>query len=176
MRGLRAALLLSAGRRSGIDLLPADFGGARRSFLAALLCLPLDLGLRWIGWLSTGSPAHPAHAITLSILVFAVGWAGFVALSREMAVPFGREAHWPRFVAAWNWCNVPQYVLLLAGWTPALLGAPPMLAQAAALFTVGWALWIEWYATKVALSLGGLAAASFVAADALIGLVLARLL
>ena len=48
-----------------------------------------------------------------------------------------------------------------------------MLDQAAQLFGLGWALWLEWFAFRLTLGLGVAAAAGLVALDVAIGVLLA---
>ena len=50
----------------------------------------------------------------------------------------------------WNWCNVVQYLLLVLAGLPLLLGAPDWIDQTAGLVALGWALWLEWFAARVA--------------------------
>lgn len=167
--GLQGALLLARGRSEGLLRVEPGEAGAARSFWAVALCLPAFLVLRVLDWTSGGWPARPVHATAVYVLAFTVGWLGFVLLSRPLAAAFGRLSHWPRFVAVWNWCSVVQYGLLVAASLPAVAGMPLWLVQAAALVGVGWALWLEWYATRLALDIGGLAAAGLVASDVLVG-------
>jgi len=94
-------------------------------------------------------------------------------LSHFVAVRIGRERRWPGYIAVWNWCNVVQYALLLLAAIPALLHAPAQIGQATELIAVGWALWLEWFATRLALDVTALTAAALVGADLLIGLFLA---
>jgi hypothetical protein len=63
----------------------------------------------------------------------------------------------------------------VVGGLPALLGAPPMLNEVVKIVAIGWALWIEWFATRESLGTNGLAAAFLVVLDQLIGLLLAGL-
>ena len=44
-----------------------------------------------------------------------------------------------------------ENLLLVVGGIPGLLGAPPIIDEAAQIVAIGWALWIEWFATKQAL-------------------------
>ncbi len=180
--GLRAALLLAQGDPAGLRLLdaqsrPADHGVsmARRSFWAMALCLPLFAGLRWLDWTQDGMPKRLGHAMALEACSFVLGWIGFLLLSRPLAAWFGRGGRWPRYVAAWNWCNVAQYVLLAASELPALLGAPLWAQQMAALVAVFWAIWLEWFATRLALELGVWPAALFTALDIALGVGLSAL-
>jgi hypothetical protein len=50
-----------------------------------------------------------------------------------------------------------------------------LLDQAAQLFGLGWALWLEWFAFRLTLGVGGLVAAGLVALDVAIGILLAGL-
>ncbi len=175
--GLQGAMLLARGRADGMQLLASHeepaVQAAARSFWAAAICLPAFVCLQLIGLAqSPGLPPHFAHALALQLLGYAVDWAGFAVVSREVARVMGRLPAWPRFIAAWNWCNVVQYLLLVAASLPPLLGAPTMLGETAWLVATGWALWIEWYATRVALGVGGWRAAGLVLLDEALGLTL----
>ena len=82
----------------------------------------------------------------------------------------GRRADWPRFIAAWNWANVVQYLVLIALTVPAAFGLPDAIAQGLGLAALGYALWLEWFVAKSALRLAGGAAVLFVALDLLLGI------
>ena len=119
-------------------------------------CLPSSVVLHWFDRLAlppAGRGPLFDHAFLLDLMGFAVGWLGFALASRAMAERLGRGRQWPRFIAVWNWCNVVQYLLLVAGGLPVLVGAAPWLAQASWLIATGWALWLEWFATGLALEL-----------------------
>ena len=173
--GLQAALLLARGRAEGLRYLDADQAGAARSFWALPLALPAAVCLQLVDWVETGLPAHAGHALGLDLLAFIVGWLAFAVLTFHLVHAIGGSARWPRFIAAWNWCNVVENLLLVVGFIPGLLGAPPLLDEAAQLFAIGWALWIEWFAIRQSLQSNGLVAAALVVLDQAIGLVLAAL-
>lgn len=175
--GLGAALVLARGHADGIRLL--DVGAADEmavagySFWAAAFCLPAFAALRALEWADSGVPAEPAHGIMLDLLGYGVGWAGFALASRSIAGLLGRSRLWPRFIAVWNWCNVLQYLALVAATLPPALGMPDWVGETAWLTAMGWALWLEWFVTRVALDISGLQAAGLVLLDVLIGAVLA---
>ncbi len=176
-QGLNAAWLLARGRSEAVALFDtADPGQqastARNSFWAALLCLPAFLCLDLLGWLGGGAPAHPGHALAADLLTWAVGWAGFAVLSHRIAGLSNRGGRWWRFIAVWNWCNVAQYLITVLSALPGAFGAPTWISEAAWLTGLGWALWIEWFATRLALDLPGGAAAGLVALDLALGLLL----
>ena len=172
--GLHGAMLLARGRADGLLLMAGQeepaVRAAARSFWAAAICLPAFVCLQLISLAqSPGLPPHFGHGLALQLLGYGVDWAGFALASREVARAMGRLSAWPRFIAAWNWCNVVQYLLLVAASLPPLLDLPTVLGETAWLVATGWALWIEWYATRVALGVGGLPAAGLVVLDEAMG-------
>jgi len=173
--GLQGALLLARGRRAGDVVLDIAHAVAARSFWAAAICLPAFVCLRLLAWTSEGMPAHPAHVFALDLVTFGVGWCAFAVLSHRLVGAMGLGARWPRFIALWNWCNVVQYMLLVVFSIPGLLGAPAPLDQVSQLFGLGWALWLEWFAFRLTLGIGIVAAAGLVALDVAIGVLFAAM-
>jgi hypothetical protein len=173
--GLHAGLLLARGRSRGIALLAAsadvEAAAARTSFWAILLSLPAFVALDLLDSAQNGLPPPGAHRFAADLLTYVIGWVGFALLSHRFAGILGRGARWPRFIAAWNWCNVIQYLMLIVGRAlPQLLGLPDMVQQTAWLVAMGWALWLEWYAAHLALNITRTQAAALVAADFALGL------
>jgi hypothetical protein len=160
--GLNAALLLARGRREGLNLLnPAIADAARvaaRSFWAMALSLPAFICLHLLDWTRSGVPDDATSAFAVDLVTFAVYWIGYAVLSHAVAGALGRAAHWPRYIALWNWCNLVQYIMVTAAALPLLLGMPSWISQAADLFATGWALWLEWFATRLALEVSPVAA------------------
>ena len=170
--GMHAALLLARGRTDGLRYADSDMAGAARSFWAIGVALPAFICLRLLG----GSPGPvPAHDFALDLLSYVIGWIGFALLSRPVVEAMGCAPRWPRFIVVWNWCNVVQYLLLVLAAVPGLLGAPALVQQAVSLFAIGWALWLEWFAIRLALESSVLAAAGLVGLDLSIGLALTAL-
>ena len=164
MRGISGALLLARGKVEGIDAFEPTMEDARVSFLAALLCLPIFLLLRM-----GGGPAavaiDPVRALAADLIAFICSWAGFALASLPLTEAMGRRVLWPRFIAAWNWVNLVQYVVVALLSLPELLGLPAMVADTLALLGLGYAMWLQWFATRLALGLSGPRAAIFVALD-----------
>ncbi len=177
--GLQAAAMLACGRREGLALLAAEpsdeLAAAQRSFWAVVLCLPAFVALHLLDWAQSGVPAHAAIAFAWDLASYAAGWAGFALLSHMMAARVGLLDRWPRFIAIWNWCNVIQYLMLVVAALPTLLGLPDAVAQTAWLVAMGWALWLEWTAARLALGIRPLAAAALVGLDVTLGLMLVTL-
>lgn len=171
----RAAFALAAGEVERARRLPPDPALARRSLIAALLAYPLFVLLRLADAANGAASPLTLRLGLLDAGVFVIGWAGFALLSRPLARALGREALWPRYLALWNWCNLIQYLLLLAGTLPALLRWPPLLSETAGLVSFFWAIWVEWLATRVGLALAPLPAALITLLDLLFGFTLATL-
>jgi hypothetical protein len=174
--GLHAALLLARGRADGLALLnpapDAAMATAARSFWAVVLCLPAFICLHLLDWSQSATPLPQARGFALDLLGYVIGWVGFALISRSIAAQLGRETLWPRFIAVWNWCNVVQYLMLVLADMPVLLGLPDWISQSAWLVAMGWALWLEWFATGLALEIPPLQAVGLVALDVLTGLLL----
>jgi len=104
-----------------------------------------------------------------------LGWLVFVEVTHRLAPVIGKAERWGRFIAVWNWCNVIEGVLVFVGGIPGVLGAPSVVDEAFELITIGWALWLEWYATRLAFGVGAMTAAWLVLLDQSIGIFLASL-
>ncbi|HKM64075.1 MAG TPA: hypothetical protein VJY39_16460 [Acidisphaera sp.] len=177
--GLQGALLLARGRAEGLRFIAPDRAFAARSFWAIALCIPGDLFLMLTDWAKAGIPPSielppdTGHVVGLRLTTFLVGWLAFAVLSHGLVAALERGELWARYIAAWNWCNVVQQLLLVAVGAIALVGVPDVVTETLDLAVFGWSLWLEWFTARHALRLGGLAAASVVGLDVLIGWFLA---
>lgn len=152
---LHAAWLLARGDRSGLEPLnPPSVPGerismlsARGSFWAMAVALPPFLLLHILQSDEVDRPD-----LVHDLLGYVIGWVGFVLLSHTIARLSGRGAQWPRYIAAWNWCSVIQYgVVLVAELVAGSDMVPDFLAQTLWLVAIGWALWLEWFLARSAL-------------------------
>jgi hypothetical protein len=173
LSGLQGALLLARGRAEGVAYVSDDMRTAARSFWAAVICTPLFAAVVGLSWVQDGRPADPVHAAALEFLSYVIGWAGYAVISPPIVAAVRRAQHWPRFIAVWNWCNVVQYATLLVATLPGVLGAPDWLSETAQLVGQGWALWLEWFAIRLALDVTGVQAGVVMAPDVLLGVLLA---
>jgi len=171
--GLHAALRLALGRADGVALVAGDRTTVVRSFWSILLCVPSVIVRLLMSWTDTGIPTDAAHRLGREVIVYILGWLVFVELTHRVAPRIGRAAQWGRFIAVWNWCNVVEGVLVIAGGIPGTFGAPAIVDQACQLIAIGWALWLEWYATRLTLGVAPLTAVWFVMLDQSIGIMLA---
>jgi hypothetical protein len=173
--GLNAALRLARGRADGVVLVPGDRATVVRSFWSVALCLPTVICRLAMSWVATGVPSDAAHLLGREVIVFVVGWLVFVEVTYRLAPLIGRAERWGRFIALWNWCNVIEGVLIIVGGIPGTLGAPAIVDEACELIAIGWALWLEWYATRLAFGVTPVTAVLFVLLDQSIGIMLASL-
>lgn len=168
--GLRGALRLARGYPDGLMLLPTQADAVWRSCIAAVICWPAFLALRMLFY----ADAAPALSIGLIIVIetcaYLVAWFGFALASRHLATALGVGLRWPRFLAAWNWTNVVQYMLALVGGTPNWLSlSGPLLVVTTVLAGVA-AIFVEWQAVRFALGLRGPLAALVIVLDIAVAL------
>jgi hypothetical protein len=103
--------------------------------------------------------------MALDLLTFPISWAGFALISIPIVRMLGAETQWPRYITAWNWSNLAQYLLLFVTAIPSVLHVPVIASETCALVGYGWALWLEWFVTRLVLNLSPTAAALLVAVD-----------
>ena len=154
-----------------MQLIPPGMDSARHSFLAAAICLPLFIVLRLIAWWAQGAP--PSGVLTAlagEVVGYSLGWVGFALASRLLAERAKCAGQWPQFIAAWNWSNIVQYLLLVVLLIPTALGLPAWLGNAMGLAAVGYAMWLEWFVTRTVLGVQSATAVMFVVLDLALGL------
>jgi hypothetical protein len=174
--GLAGAALLARGRPEGMVLMEGTPAGAWRSFIAAAICLPAFLALRFFSWAQAGAGMEVlGRPLLAEFITYALGWVIFPLVTLWVAELWGRGAAWPRFVAGWNWINIVQYLVWLALAVPIALGASGLLLQGLTLAAFGYLVWLEWFTVRVALGLTGSRATAIVLLDLMIGVFLAGL-
>jgi len=174
--GLVGAALLARGDKRGLALMESTPEGAWRSFMAAVICLPAFLALRFFTWADApGTEGLFGRPLLAELIGFVLAWTVFALASRPIVQSWGKLAAWPRFITAWNWSNVVQYAVLLLLTVPGALGLPNAVGQVLLLVGLGYALWIEWFVVRSALEVTGRRAAALVAFDFALGLFLSGL-
>ncbi|OYW09917.1 MAG: hypothetical protein B7Z53_01975 [Rhodospirillales bacterium 12-71-4] len=171
--GVLGAVLLGRGRAEGMALVEASPEGALRSFVAALICLPAFLALRLLSWAEMGGPEALARPLAAELIGYVFGWVLFALVCLPMLQGWGRAALYPRFLSAWNWISVVQYLAQILLAVPLLLGLTGVLAQGLTLAVVGYSLWLEWFVARVALGISGWRATGLVVLELVLGLFIA---
>lgn len=166
--GLQAAWMFARGDAQGAALLTAEpdaeWLAAKTSFWAIFLCLPAVLCVYLVDPPSSRSGAGIGRLLLGELL----DWTGFAVLTHILIGQAGLALRWPRYIAAWNWCNLLQALMMVGAVIPTLLGMPDAVRETAGLVVVGWGLWLEWFATRVTLGIPGAAAFLLVAMDVLL--------
>jgi hypothetical protein len=163
--------MLAGGNPAGMALIPAGHGGAWNSLWAAVLCLPAFIAMRLIAWAGSAGPTSGiAFALAAELCGYVITWVGYALATRPLAEATGRLAEWPRFVAAWGWSHVVQYLVFIALAAASALGLPLLLDNALGLAAIGYMLWLEWFIAKEALRITGGRAVVFVLLDMLFGI------
>ena len=167
------ALRLASGRPDGVERFGNDVRSATRSFWAAAVAFPIYAATVVLSWQQDRWPIAVGHSAALETFIYLVSWAGYAVISHALLGALGLQQRWPRFIAVWNWVNVVQYILLLLAAVPGAAHAPAMFSETCLLVAQGWALWLEWYAIRLALEVSGLQAILVMAPDVLLGLFIA---
>lgn len=169
--GLRGALRIAAGYPDGLALMPTRGDAVWRSFGAALICWPAYIALRLLALPETDTGPGLLLLVVIETIAYTCAWFGFALASAPLADALGAAPLWPRFLAAWNWTNVVQYLFVIGGETPGWLGLPEGIAVFSALVALIASLSVEWQAARFALNLPGGKAALVVLVDVALSLV-----
>jgi hypothetical protein len=161
----RGIVMLTIGQAAGIRAFTNDMAATQRSFVTAIFSLPIFILFHVLDWVAGVSPVDPPHLMVIDLLTFPISWAGYALISIPLVRMLGAEQQWPRYIAAWNWSNLAQYVLLFITSLPVVLHVPAIATETCALVGYGWALWLEWFVTRLVLNLSPTAAALLVAVD-----------
>ncbi len=156
---LRGIVRVACGRADGIG----QFAGTVQGFLASLaplIAFPL-VGTAFLLLDGNGTPAIADLLATIAVLLAPP------VLSFELARLWGRQALWPRFATAFNWCQwlLPMLasVLLLVLGTLLRAGLPENAVTGALVLGLGgYALWLHWFLARHGLALSRLRAALLV--------------
>jgi hypothetical protein len=145
---------LARGRADGL----AQFGDTRQAFLASLVPL---IAFPVIGETMVALSGQMPSLSDLLATVCAL--LGPPVLSFSVARYWGREALWPRFATAFNWCQwaIPAiaFLLLLAISLLIALGVPMEAAgHLWILALAGYGVWLHWFLARRALDLSAIRA------------------
>jgi hypothetical protein len=153
--------MLARGQSAGLAAFENTLPVAAYSFRAAAICLPIFMFFKE----HTSTPADVVLSLFVDLLLFVASWAGFALASLYLAKALGVADSWPRFIAAWNWSAVVQYLALAALSLPGLVLDKGGLLDLGGLVALFYALWLEWFVARHALRLSPLGAGGFVALD-----------
>ena len=143
---------------------------AWRSFYAAVLIAPLWMLVSLLRYaidpsdVATQTPL--LRYLTVEIISYVIGWTAFPVIMAGVCEQLGRTSTYPRFVAAYNWSMLIQYMIYLPVVLAGLTGlVPEQGAMFLSLITLFWALAFETFVIKSALNIPLTWAAAFTAFD-----------
>ena len=110
LQALYGAFLLMRFDIAGRDYFNYTVTGFWRSFSAAILALPVFLGIIYLHtWTSSGSTSI---GIQQSIVRYATGWLVYPLVALVLVRILGRMANYAAYIITNNWFGVSQWVLV----------------------------------------------------------------
>jgi|SRR3954453_1948904 hypothetical protein len=101
--------------------------GCLRSFQVMILVAPIYAFVRIIEYMQINVAADVALIVLVEALRYVIEWLLYPVIFYEIARRRGWLDRYPRYIAALNWINLPQIVLLLVAESVASL-VPPIAA------------------------------------------------
>jgi hypothetical protein len=173
---LTGTLRLAIGDRGALASFDRSLDGFWRSFRAAVICYPLYLVLLAMRiTLAEWERSGGWHIVTVETIGYVIAWVAFPLLMLNVTRVIGRAHRYFDFMVPYNWCQVPQSVLLVLVGIESETGI--LGAQASETIDVVAAfatLVYEWYIARIALETTGSAAALVVLVDLVLGVALSR--
>lgn len=158
---------------SGLGFFDATPVGFWRSFFAAVLIAPfyfLLLTLRFSGLAETASFFR---FIAIESIAYVIAWVAFPLLMAALVKNLDRDAHYIRFIVAYNWAAVLQNALYLP---IAILAMSGLMADATAntlgLIAIILIVFYTWFIARAALDIRGGMAAGIVGLDFLLSILI----
>jgi len=156
---------------TGLDRLDASEDGFWKSFFAAVIVAPGYLLLLALRDYAAPPEGGALAMIVVEAIAYVCNWAAFPLAMIYVARAIDRTPRYALFIVAFNWSAVVQMAAFVAAAT--LTGVLPAPAAQGIMLAVTLAvLAYEWFIARVALTIGGGAAALVVALDLAIGLVI----
>jgi hypothetical protein len=165
-RALYGAYRLASLDSAGMDYFKNTRGAFWRSFNAALIIAPFYAGLLLMRYQMGEVSASPLSFISIEAISYIISWVAFPVVVDLLITAMGRRERYIRFIIAYNWASVLQNLIYLP---MAMLSVNGILSSGNAgilgltilvLFMV-----YTWFITKTALDIPGGRAATIVAID-----------
>lgn len=168
---LYGAVRLARFDAGGLAYFDISVNGFWRSFLAAVLVLPLYTALVAVRYGMADAPGG-VGAIVIDGLAYVINWVAFPVVMLTLSKVVDRERNYLRHIIAYNWATGLQHIVSLPLAILVLGGALPMeLGAFLSLLVLGWVLIFSGYVAHIALDVPPGTAAGLVLVDLLIGLI-----
>jgi len=166
---LNGAIRLMKFDVTGRDYFNYTAEGFWRSFLAAILALPIFLALTFVHFWSFEGPIF--QEVQLAVLRYATGWLVYPLVVLVLAKVLNRTANYVAYIITINWLAVPQWAL--AGGVGALGHATgPDIGNLLAVFLLMLLVYYDFFVTRIVLDLTTGRAAMVVLIGMLVAMVL----
>jgi len=172
--GLYGAWRLAQGDKSGRAYFNASAQGAKRSFYAALIALPITTVLLFLDFSHREIDAPAARVALVFLLAFALDWAAFPLVVLRLTPMMGCDTHILRYISALNWARILEPVILMPAAMASVLGAQG-LGTLLSLILVITVLVYYWFVAKIALEVTGPQAAFLVGLNFVMGIIISIL-
>ncbi len=166
LTALYGALRLARFDPSGLNFFDTSEQGFWRSFFAAVLVAPFYLILVSVRYSELTETVPFVRFLAIETIAYVIAWVAFPLLMASLTRSLGREAHYIRYIVAYNWAAVWQNALYMP---VAMLSVGGVLttANANVLGILALALIViyVWFVTKTALEVTAAMAAGIVGID-----------
>ena len=164
---LRGALGLARLDPAGMREFTGTEDAFWRSFFAAILLIPIELGLIMADRAFWPEELGAGRLLAVETILYVIGWTAFPLAAIWLTRMVDREQEYFRYIAAYNWSQVVStgFLVLVRMLFGTGAGGIALIALAAVLFYEG-------FITRTALNLPVVVAAGFVAVGFLILMVL----
>jgi hypothetical protein len=166
LTALYGAFRLARFDPSGLDFFEQTETGFWRSFFAAVLVAPFYLILTSVRYSGLTETVPFVRFLAIEMIAYVIAWAAFPLLMASLTRSLDREAHYIRYIVAYNWAAVWQNALYMP---VALLSVSAVLSAAnvnvLGLLALGLIVIYVWFVTKTALEVSGGMAAGIVGID-----------
>jgi hypothetical protein len=157
----------------GMAFFDTSVGGFWRSFYAAALVAPFYAILLALRYSLEIDPPHPMRFFLLHVDAYVISWLAFPVIMAGLSRIILRQAHFTRYIVAYNWAAVLQNAIYLP---LAMLQASETLPRDAGnllgLIVLVAVLVYIWFITRTALAIAAPTAAGIVAVDFFLTLII----
>lgn len=171
--GLTGAWLLFLRNRQGLTLIDCSQEGAIRSFLLAVLLIPVYVVILAFVWAPEWGSINLGAMVVVESLGWIIGWTAMPVIVYALSTPMGVRDNWLAFVSAYNWSVPIQLAIIIPIFVLGSLGLlPGMLGFAVFLIATLIRLSYLAFVIRTALDVGPGAAIGLTALDFILGLFL----
>jgi hypothetical protein len=155
----------------GMRYLDRSLDGFWRSFRVAILAAPFTALLVALDFPDRHLTGGWFMILAGESIAYVIGWVAFPLLAYYGTEMVDRRPQYFGLIVAYNWSNLIQLAAVLFASLVAHSGILPVVASQGLILAADIAILVyEWFIFRTALALPGLAAAGFVLADVLVGM------